>query len=140
MWELASMDSDTRTGIGPCHRKACCHRYLPVLHSNEQSKCASVGPVHRVAWQAFDPGESRHSQQPIRHPVASGIFHVDWSELGLNVRNDRRLEVRDVTAGGSNRLQSSNSTRLREGRSEEHTSELQSLMRISYAVFCLKKK
>src|SRR3546814_6323171 len=27
-----------------------------------------------------------------------------------------------------------------EARSEEHTSELQSLMRISYAVFCLKKK
>src|SRR3546814_2698895 len=30
--------------------------------------------------------------------------------------------------------------RDRIGRSEEHTSELQSLMRISYAVFCLKKK
>src|SRR3546814_2444994 len=29
---------------------------------------------------------------------------------------------------------------LRRERSEEHTSELQSLMRISYAVFCLKKK
>src|SRR3546814_1242899 len=29
---------------------------------------------------------------------------------------------------------------LDRGRSEEHTSELQSLMRISYAVFCLKKK
>src|SRR3546814_4539998 len=29
---------------------------------------------------------------------------------------------------------------LRSRRSEEHTSELQSLMRISYAVFCLKKK
>src|SRR3546814_2826354 len=29
---------------------------------------------------------------------------------------------------------------LEENRSEEHTSELQSLMRISYAVFCLKKK
>src|SRR3546814_5050898 len=29
---------------------------------------------------------------------------------------------------------------IAEGRSEEHTSELQSLMRISYAVFCLKKK
>src|SRR3546814_10746463 len=29
---------------------------------------------------------------------------------------------------------------LRRHRSEEHTSELQSLMRISYAVFCLKKK
>src|SRR3546814_9017407 len=30
--------------------------------------------------------------------------------------------------------------RAHEHRSEEHTSELQSLMRISYAVFCLKKK
>src|SRR3546814_7280743 len=30
--------------------------------------------------------------------------------------------------------------RLGAGRSEEHTSELQSLMRISYAVFCSKKK
>src|SRR3546814_9561665 len=30
--------------------------------------------------------------------------------------------------------------RVEPGRSEEHTSELQSLMRISYAVFCLKKK
>src|SRR3546814_5407027 len=30
--------------------------------------------------------------------------------------------------------------RPRSGRSEEHTSELQSLLRISYAVFCLKKK
>src|SRR3546814_6511714 len=30
--------------------------------------------------------------------------------------------------------------RATRGRSEEHTSELQSLMRISYAVFCLKKK
>src|SRR3546814_9203445 len=29
---------------------------------------------------------------------------------------------------------------IRHRRSEEHTSELQSLMRISYAVFCLKKK
>src|SRR3546814_8257580 len=31
-------------------------------------------------------------------------------------------------------------TVMQENRSEEHTSELQSLMRISYAVFCLKKK
>src|SRR3546814_3863469 len=31
-------------------------------------------------------------------------------------------------------------TLRRDGRSEEHTSELQSLMRTSYAVFCLKKK
>src|SRR3546814_7878151 len=30
--------------------------------------------------------------------------------------------------------------RTRQARSEEHTSEIQSLMRITYAVFCLKKK
>src|SRR3546814_962337 len=40
--------------------------------------------------------------------------------------NPERVETIDNFAGG--------------GRSEEHTSELQSLMRISYAVFCLKKK
>src|SRR3546814_5639262 len=37
-------------------------------------------------------------------------------------------------------MMTSVSTFLRPNRSEEHTSELQSLMRISYAVFCLKKK
>src|SRR3546814_11763569 len=38
------------------------------------------------------------------------------------------------------RLMAFRSTRNTVGRSEEHTSELQSLMRISYAVFCLKNK
>src|SRR3546814_4876135 len=37
-------------------------------------------------------------------------------------------------------LQRPTSVTIAAGRSEEHTSELQSLMRISYAVFCLKKK
>src|SRR3546814_5632441 len=40
--------------------------------------------------------------------------------------------------GGRERADASDRTTL--GRSEEHTSELQSLMRISYAVFCLQKK
>src|SRR3546814_5811248 len=43
----------------------------------------------------------------------------------LHVRQDERLRV---------------GCALHSLRSEEHTSELQSLMRISYAVFCLKKK
>src|SRR3546814_7028022 len=45
-------------------------------------------------------------------------------------RNPRRLELKTAISG----------VPLAEFRSEEHTSELQSLMRISYAVFCLKKK
>src|SRR3546814_9050994 len=45
------------------------------------------------------------------------------------------------TASGSSRPSSCIATgRSAPSRSEEHTSELQSLMRISYAVFCLKKK
>src|SRR3546814_6572161 len=53
----------------------------------------------------------------------------------LAVENDvyGRVEC-DVAAGD---MQAPGRARL---RSEEHTSELQSLMRISYAVFCLKKK
>src|SRR3546814_6368274 len=42
-------------------------------------------------------------------------------------------------ADGPKRRRAAPSPR-RPARSEEHTSELQSLMRISYAVFCLKKK
>src|SRR3546814_5471819 len=43
-------------------------------------------------------------------------------------------------ASGSAATSSSAEPLSRSRRSEEHTSELQSLMRISYAVFCLKKK
>src|SRR3546814_9203330 len=42
--------------------------------------------------------------------------------------------IRTAAGAGENRV------RCGAHRSEEHTSELQSLMRISYAVFCLKKK
>src|SRR3546814_8898621 len=44
------------------------------------------------------------------------------------------------TAGVSGRSAGAMRGRRGQGRSEEHTSELQSLMRISYAVFCLKQK
>src|SRR3546814_4915601 len=51
----------------------------------------------------------------------------------------REQFILTVCANGYGKLSSAYEYR-RTGRSEEHTSELQSLMRISYAVFCLQKK
>src|SRR3546814_9753501 len=50
--------------------------------------------------------------------------------------NKRRYSLSALASARPSDRRSSGSS----GRSEEHTSELQSLMRISYAVFCLKKK
>src|SRR3546814_2680185 len=55
---------------------------------------------------------------------------------GVEVAGDQRLEVVHRQGDGAVGL----GILVADGRSEEHTSELQSLMRISYAVFCLKKK
>src|SRR3546814_9582060 len=55
-----------------------------------------------------------------------------------------RARLQDVDAArrvdGGDRPERAGPPSDRRDRSEEHTSELQSLMRISYAVFCLKKK
>src|SRR3546814_2137507 len=53
-----------------------------------------------------------------------------------------RIETIDLEIGGAGgkQVQHGNGSSRPAHRSEEHTSELQSLMRISYAVFCLKKK
>src|SRR3546814_3446522 len=52
-----------------------------------------------------------------------------------------RACIRQIASGsGQQALHFDRPRRVRRERSEEHTSELQSLMRISYAVFCLKKK
>src|SRR3546814_6992083 len=52
---------------------------------------------------------------------------------------DRLFERAELRLGAGNSAKQVRIERER-ARSEEHTSELQSLMRISYAVFCLKKK
>src|SRR3546814_10083785 len=59
-------------------------------------------------------------------------FEGKVSEARDRLRPQVRLETRKTEGAWR--------TALPAGRSEEHTSELQSLMHISYAVFCLKKK
>src|SRR3546814_5225367 len=57
-------------------------------------------------------------------------------------RQKRRIHAAELAAllVERSRADAMFAAQLRDRRSEEHTSELQSLMRISYAVFCLKKK
>src|SRR3546814_7837644 len=78
------------------------------------------------AWQAphADPlhGEAEASSAPLSHGAG-------WKGEGRSCGATRA--VGHIFSKRSNR---------RKLRSEAHTSELQSLMRISYAVFCLKKK
>src|SRR3546814_6490185 len=78
--------------------------------------------------------------QPRRRLAPRFLVAVDHHVIADAIRKRRRLERRErgedhryarFHIGGAGAV---------EHRSEEHTSELQSLMRISYAVFCLTKK
>src|SRR3546814_3621086 len=78
--------------------------------------------------------------------VVEVVVHGLPPGLGSHVHWDRRLDSR--LAGALMGIQAIKGVEVGDGfdlaatpgsKSEEHTSELQSLMRISYAVFCLKK-
>src|SRR3546814_5726001 len=66
---------------------------------------------------------------------------VNWDPRFRSAISDLEVETQEVKGGFWHfRYPLADGVRLADGaRSEEHTSELQSLMRISYAVFCLKK-
>src|SRR3546814_3061578 len=92
---------------------------------------ASIGLVKVVPWRgAYAIDVDDHGADEI-YELWKALFGV-VCRLACTAMSDRDgrelmhrlIEYKDVT----------------ERRSEEHTSELQSLMRISYAVFCLKKK
>src|SRR3546814_7849975 len=79
-------------------------------------------------------GRTRRKDSTFR---ANGIFPTfTWpiSRCGLRSSPTKQTAVSRMFS------RSSAKRRKRPGRSEEHTSELQTLMRHSYAVFCLKKK
>src|SRR3546814_5659434 len=82
-----------------------------VLWESGQIRCVLIGRrVVRILWET-DPDEI----EAVRSDV---IRHSGWLAFRMHAIRQR----------------------WKCSRSEEHTSELQSLMRISYAVFCLKKK
>src|SRR3546814_5178497 len=68
----------------------------------------------------------------VRGLRAVSDFEYEFQMAAMNARLDAGIETVFIMASESQQFISS--------RSEEHTYELQSLMRNSYAVFCLKKK
>src|SRR3546814_5102358 len=104
-------------------------------------------PVFRVmqGWQHIEDAWERTSR--------SDPLHDCWRVCGWAIRSVRSVpccsRCQGMTASGPGGLAMAGETdrvlRIREAaalreRSEKHTSELQSLMRISYAVFCLTQK
>src|SRR3546814_2877984 len=88
-----------------------------------------------VAGEAFAiaEGETIHTEN-------SHKYNVDEARLLLRAGGWTPLRDWSDEAGLFTLYLASRTKKSLQDRSEEHTSELQSLMRISYAVFCLKKK
>src|SRR3546814_9793240 len=74
--------------------------------------------LHVRRWR----DQRRRSQLDVAVSADISTRHLSYIETGRSTPSRKMIE------------------RICDERSEEHTSELQSLMRISYAVFCLKKK
>src|SRR3546814_2624308 len=84
-------------------------------------------------------GDSDDLPKDLSH-ITPAYKRALWTVVALNVGYGL-IEMFGGFLSGSQALKADALDFLGDGlRSEEHTSELQSLMRISYAVFCLKKK
>src|SRR3546814_5221725 len=102
----------------------------PVPHHNGRSEVSYEGRIDFLKRQMV----------PSERPFAS---HKVTKILGIETTHHGRIAIcPSLTKGTDQRLVAFGISfdPHRRSRSEEHTSELQSLMRISYAVFCLKKK
>src|SRR3546814_2734557 len=99
--------------------KADFNRWLPLWHGYNEfygrsGRAALPADVTSATWvRFFDPDQPMHALVAEADGELVGLVHY---------------------------LYHRSTTSIADVRSEEHTSELQSLMRISYAVFCLKKK
>src|SRR3546814_5637629 len=113
-----------------------------------------IGPGDRKSLQPMAARGGEVGYDQLHHFIAAGIWDSAPLEAALLAEADRLVGgdaaflVIDDTAlpkkgrhsvGVAPQYASSLGKTSNSQRSEEHTSELQSLMRISYAVFCLKK-
>src|SRR3546814_8173505 len=93
--------------------------------------CIIPPPVGRHEAAIDDQGEALVGDEGGQHPETGSAHRHGLHQRGLVMEEMARNPHAAIFVGPASGAG---------GRSEEHTSELQSLMRISYAVFCLKKK
>src|SRR3546814_7660178 len=101
---------------------------MDVTLSADEVNARSYLPVDTVHFR-IRVEDGRAEANPLRFGVAGGVIE---GAIAVNGRTEVPSADVDLRLSGLGLAQFF--------RSEEHTSELQSLMRISYAVFCLKKK
>src|SRR3546814_5552211 len=114
------------------------------------SDCSSDVCSSDLRQQHPRPRREAEVQHIVEQPRRKAEAQLDANRVHQRHRHahqqcvDRIEQWRDEHEGEFDRLghpgQEAGEGEAEEHRSEEHTSELQSLMRISYAVFCLKKK
>src|SRR3546814_10755714 len=114
-----------------------------------RSSIIAPSTTRAVAVERFGPHVCRGtagslSDAEIREDAAEKIFVTefagDFAECGERAFQFLGSQFRETSFSQAQRGSIEPCARGPQRRSEEHTSELQSLMRISYAVFCLKKK
>src|SRR3546814_10689865 len=103
-----------------------------------------------MRWRLRLPRTASRIRRPLSRVREMFVLVIGAGRVGSSVArkalaDGHTVSVLDEDPLSHERLDAGMSTSWEEAggrftRSEEHTSELQSLMRISYAVFCLKKK
>src|SRR3546814_2258863 len=106
-------------------RNAVCEKWNDELLFGSTSYGNPTGPIQLYACPQFDQNIINLSLKAQLAPTLK-MAELFYTENGVPISEDKTWDYADRY-----------NLRIATSRSEEHTSELQSLMRISYAVFCL---
>src|SRR3546814_2811905 len=100
----------------------------------KKASCSHQPRIQRQRSRGRSPNRENDRQRKNHETPPDAQGRLSERPQRLNHSSNSTILRRD------RRHRSSSQQQYERRRSEEHTSELQSLMRISYAVFCLKKK
>src|SRR3546814_2707482 len=108
------------------------------LALSQRSRRDNLRRLNRDPVQHPRESRARTLGQPERHPVPAPHWR-ERRQTPARARSERTKALEETSLKAETPITQAIETISGVDRSEEYTSELQSLMRISYAVFCLKK-